>query len=357
LKKDNQILKQMKKVMYGICMLGLLAMFSTSCKKNNDQQQGSTFTVATTPFEEDDMKAYYHPSNNKFVLETGDQIKVYNLNDADPSKSVFSEFTVTGQGGSQNNQTIQGQAVGEMMSGYYAFYPYDMAEGTLAFLREGNKDIFNLPVEQTAFIMKDGVSYTLGGSAVPMCAKSTDGLHFQFYNIYGLCCIRLFGDPDMVVESIELTDNHYNLGGKVQFKVNGINQDTITNLMGLFTANNPSFEAEYLQYLNDIEYYVSETNGKTMLYHAANLNNAGGVALNSTNPANFYIGLRPMALSEGFTYKINFVDGRTATVYKYEEANRAYGMVPNRIKAFRLNISLIDPDDLPEGTVVWTGLD
>jgi len=350
----------MKKVMYGICMLGLLAMFSTSCNKNkDDQQQGSTFTVSTTPFEEDDMKAYYHPSNNRFVLEHGDQIKVYNLNDADPSKSVFSLFTVTGNGGSQNNQTIQGQAVGEMMSGYYAFYPYEMAEGSLEFLREDNKDIFHLPVEQSAFIMKDGVSYTLGGSAVPMCAKSTDGLHFQFYNIYGLCCIRLFGDPDMVVESIELTDNHYNLGGKVQFKLNALEQTRIEGLMNLFTTNDPSFEAEYAQFINDIEYCATETNGKTMLYHAANLYNQGGVALTSTNPANFYIGLRPMALSEGFTYKINFTDGRTATVYKYQGINRAYGMVPNRVKAFRLNISLLDPDEaLVVGQdIVWTGLD
>ena len=328
----------MKKVLYGICMLGLVAMISTSCKKN-DEQQGTTFTVSTATWVDEDMKAYYdpNPAQNCFLLETGDKIKVYNINNDDPSKSLSRVFTVDA-----SNQTIHGSAVGTMMDSYYAFYPADMAPEN--HLGNQNRDRFYFDNEQYAFQIggPTSTSYTIGNNAVPMCAQSTSDLNFKFYTIYGICNIRLYGPQDsseeMRVTGIEIVDNEYHIsGGYTEFKVNGINQTKIETLMNKFTSSDPTFEAEYASYLQDDLGYLARQNSYTLTYRCENLP-GGGVLLNYSNPANFRIGLRPMALSEGFTYRVFFDNEQVCKVTKYQNPNRAYGMVPTTIKNFQLTL-------------------
>ena len=73
-------MKMKKKIFYGICMLGLVALVATSCKK----KEGTTNSFGAThgalqAVDIDGERAYLDPETYLTMWDDGDAIKVFNF--------------------------------------------------------------------------------------------------------------------------------------------------------------------------------------------------------------------------------------------------------------------------------------
>jgi hypothetical protein len=363
-----------KKIIYGVCMLGLVALVATSCKKN--EEKADSFAASYGTLEavsiDDDDRAYINPTNNYTFWETGDKIKVFNF------ENGRSAIYQTEANGVNVGQFVNNGVYGPIgnASEYYSFYPADMAMDPFVFENGVGYQKFTLGATQYVHPLGNPAysqDFTFGGVSIPQAAKSEvrNGSYFlQHHLIFGVakflvrCGQNPYVDSDTCnpmryVKRIRVTDNHFNLYGTVTMKPNMIDAGELTAMMDRlknYGLEDPQYKAKWQSYVINELGYSAEGYGKTIEFDYSAMNNGDGIMMTTNTLLELPVCLRPGAFVNGFTLEMDIldVDGEKTLHFPYkEEMNLTFNdyvpadwsnpdhhrmvMEPKKIKKFNLN--------------------
>lgn len=303
-------MKKTVKLMGMAIMLGAVAFFGSSCKKDTPAATFKLDLPVVEVISVDGDKAYIDFSDgNKMKWNEGDKIMAYNLSTT-PSQSVTAVYTIT-NGVATTSGDFMGNDLGaEQEYGYYAFYPAEKVMNHP--LENGIRQTFDVPNSQ---------NYTAGGmdpSSMVMAANAIG--HFAFKHIYGFMDLRLKGNK--AVREIVVVDNYFNLNGKISANIPYVNESTLSGLIDQCADYTVDFDDEYMVALNNYLHgplnYTSQPMGRDMTLVC------GGVQLNSSYQ-DFYITLRPGALAKGFQVKVVYTDDDEEIISKFDPEDSAWG--------------------------------
>lgn len=322
----------MNRIAKSICMIAVIALAFTACKKNDTDTKTLQFkgsTEAMMVVDEEFGEKVYMDGNNRIQFEAGDYVSIFNVENADGTGSQCALFEVVTP---DNWQNVSGPINGSHTTGaYYAYYPGGDSYVNTTQLTNGNRVKFTLwPTQQDR---RDGDNKPM----IPyqsLYAAAVDSIHnlndawFNFKNICGILSLKLYSPSGKTVTSIAVTDNRYNLVGDVTLKINEVSPTYMTTLFRNYNENNADYMTELNAYLNRIGYKV--TSGQAIIGNTVTLNCGNGITLGTTKAkaTEFYIVLRPLALLKGCTVKVFFSNG-TDTEIKSTK-NNCIG--PNVIK-------------------------
>ena len=324
----------MKRVIKCFCMMALVALAFTSCKK---EEQKSIIKVSSEQLVvESEDRAYIRP-DLQIVFEVGDRCMLFNIDNEVPTHSHCCVYKSLEEGASVSYEDVgYGTIAEDILDAYYGFYPG--GEGhTVSLLPQGeNKAKFR--VEPTQEYRLNKVSM----GDMYMAAKVDDVEHlseasFDFKNICGILQLKPYEAAQRTVQSIEVVDNTFHLSGWVELIIPEV--DPI-EMRALFNAYNPSNE-DYLRRLNEyknrIGYNVTDA-GYSVVLDCMGEESPNGVQLGSSksNTPVFNIVLRPLALSNGFHLIFTFTDGTTKDVDL--SSLTAVTITPNVIKPVSINL-------------------
>jgi len=362
-----------KKIIYGVCMLGLVALVATSCKKNEENANSfsaSFGTLQEVSIDGDDRAYIYsYTVNGKPVHETrwqyGDQIKIFNCENG--NAAIF--HTETDHPANVAHFFNTGPSIG-YASEYYAFYPAEMAKDSLGGDGwDGEYQTFTLdPVQYIYPRGIDGSQYTVSGFSIPQAAKKaySDPI-YKHQIIFGMAWFMVTCDAadegdgvPRYVEKIEVTDNHFNLHGTVKLRPNKINPDKLQQMMNHLKAggvNDPDYKQKWNEYVIGELGYSAQGRGRTLVMDYRNnaLNDGKGVKLAGfgNNETRLPICLRPGAFAYGFTLTIWVNDGgnmKPIIINKWNGENRNMAAEPGKLKRFNVGdiTELVDNYNNPQ---------
>lgn len=342
-----------KKIIYAVCMMGLVALVATSCKK---KEEATTFIGQIEcledggTFGDDDNRAYMHPSSLAVYWEVDDEIKVYNINEDDYEQTITQIYTVDQT--NMTHSTISGDPVGTNTV-FYAFYPAEMCK-TGEHLLEGNLEVFELSDEQP--LATPGGAWTFCGTSLPMAAKCEDLTAFTFKSVFGFARFRLTaegsGNDTWRIAGLKVVDNHFNLSGQVTLKPHKIDTKRLGDIMTAFKGG-----AE-LTDIYDYNNYVLSHTGDGLGYSAQGGGNyvicslleraGGGLEVSALNNqwVDVLVSLRPGALAYGFKLYVyvypasqqkptSLTDCTEVLIDKWDTVNRNFVTEPNKVKTFK----------------------
>jgi hypothetical protein len=344
-----------KKIIYGVCMLGLVALVATSCKKKDENTNSFAAKFGTLQIVniDDDDRAYFDPTTLQTYFVAGDQIMVYNIND-DPAKSKRAIFQAETDCDENYVSTfVNTQENIGYAPGYHAFYPAGMATTF-----DGTYQTFYWGRTQVAYPMSANFSsYALQDISIPQAAYTTyDEQFFRFALIFGMARFKVQCAPynpgpngvDRYVRMIEVRDNQFNLHGSVRLKPNKIDTAKLNTMMRyLRESDDISYDQMWQEYVISHEGdglgYSAIGGGKDVVYDYSGMNGGNGAILNNTDDTYLWVGLRPGAFAYGFEVDIHVYDPsanggeggtKVITINKWKNPNRLYGIRPGIITTF-----------------------
>lgn len=283
----------------------MVALVATSCKKKEEETSFNINVGETYGFEVgpslDGSKAYFDPNDGyRFKWNQGDRVLIYNLAD-DYQQSEVGEFMATQNGASSAFTPITN--VGSPKNiGYRVFYNAGNAEQTI---EAGNRVTFHVPTTQTY-----KPEYLADNNAMVMACTAIEyqghvGI-FNMEHIFGYLNVAIYnktGENSKQVSSIEVTDAQWNLTGDLELQISEVEASDFTALMNLCESTNagPAYLTALTNLVNKIGYNATPV-GKTVTMNCNNFN------LPNNQYQYFLISLRPGALYQGFTVKINYSD-------------------------------------------------
>lgn len=310
-------MKKMNRIIGVMGLAILLAVGSTSCKKNEEKNSSFTFALPTVEgFVADEGKAYIDisASNTPMKWWEGDVMKVYSV-DATNTTPIYADFTAESGCSGKTVAIFTGEQLEKGSYGYFAFYPASKAVS----VQEGNFGTFNVSDTQNydtdlnfagtsmagkAFMDPQGV---VGACPCDVLEGSANG---TLKHIFGFANVRLKdlsgATADKGVRSVTITDSRVSLTGNMTINIAEL---TTARLNALKTLGNNyyngSVNAEtYWSTLNPLLAemgYSTEPEGNSVTLNCSN----DDVILNGTNKY-FIIPLRPGALLGDFTVTVNF---------------------------------------------------
>lgn len=320
----------MNKFAKTLCMMAVVALAFTACKKNQTDTKVVPFNYSTQAFEssnESDFEKVYL-NNGTVVFESGDDIVLFNIQNSNPSQAVH--YTVQPDGVSLVAAT--GTLDGTTDGNYYAFYPGQNVTSDDALL-SSKRSTFTLTDTQTYPSAQPNfdANWPLPAQCLYMAAKDETHTNltqtvYNFQNICGILSFRFYSPSGKSVESIEITDKAVNLVGDVTLRLDRVDPVYMTTLFNNY-SDDAAYQAELAEYLygtNGIDYSVANT-GATITLECGT-----GVALGTTaaDATKFFIVMRPLALVNGFTAVITFTNGSTKVI----DSNRNNVIRPNIIR-------------------------
>lgn len=329
----------MKRVIRCFCMIALVALAFTSCKK---QEQKSNVMIVTQQLVDenvDENRAYFDPTSLKIMFEEGDVVMIFNIDNEVPTHSHCAQYEAIQEG---NYVTMQNCGTGEVaediLDAYYAFYPGGRDNIRTEMAGGENKSMFY--VAPTQEYRPDRVPL----EAMYMAAKVDNVAHlhetenpetaFYFRNICGVYDMMLF-DPNgpTVVKEITITDNNFDLSGWVELIIPEVDPVEMQSLFNNYDPDNTAYMQTLAQYLNRVGYNVTEKGNTLTLTMPEE-----GVQIGTTQATatHFYMVLRPLALTNGYTIDIKFADGSTKTI---DRSDRNHQVAPNIVKHYGYNLA------------------
>lgn len=304
----------MKKITRILCMMAVVALAFTSCKKQENSAKSVVFNHSmeslVTVDDENEFEKVYYDQNNQIAFELGDQLTLFDIrDDATPSSSALYQLVT------QNDQTLLTLVTDETAlpatttGAYYAFYPgqnvvaTDMADHRATFRLDDTQYYRNAQVGQNT-MLPQGALYI---AAKAEQTTLSDAM-FNCRNICGVFKLNLFSPSGKKVKKIEVTDNLVNIVGDVNLKVDKVDPDVMTTLLNEYGGSN--YQADLADYINEVGYNISNP-GKTLTLDCGN-----GVTIGKTKAtaSPFYLVMRPLALVKGCNIVITFTNGTTKTV-------------------------------------------
>lgn len=334
----------MNKVVRIICMVAVVALAFTSCKKDNADAQSFKFNGTTEQFvntNEEGLERVYLDGTNTVQFEENDQIVVFNINSTNFTLSNGATYTLDDQ---LNMIKTGGQVTSE--GHFYAFYPGQNVIWAETDLENENRAVFRLDATQYDRRDADGKpmipftgSATEQKNALYMAARddehtSLNDARFDFKNICGMLSLKFYSTSGKSVTKIEITDNHFNLVGDVTLKIHEVDPVKMTTFFRNYDESNADYMSQLQTYINTVGYSVGGDHKSNMV----TLDCGTGVQLGTTKAeaTRFFIVMRPLALREGCTIKLYFSDGTDKTI----NSSKNNTISPNIIK----NISAVKVD-------------
>ena len=313
----------MKKLLRGICLMGVVALLATSCNKKETgmvyraYSYDPTFEVEAGYFDEGGRA--YIDDTYRVKFEAGDQVMLYNVDSENPANSEFGMYEVEADSYQPN---LVGTGISdEMKTAKYAYYPGENVIVDATLLGNENRSTFKLLTTQ------DYVPGRIAAGALSMAAKIDNedetGNNFAFRNICGVLVMKFYTTTGKTIESITVTDNTHNLTGDVTLKVDEVDPG---RMMELFRNYGPGNQAAVAEYMEQVGYEVANA-GNVLTLDCGTGATLGTTAAEATT---FYFVLRPLALMNGFDMVINFTDGTTKTV----TTTRDNKIKPNTLRVF-----------------------
>ena len=328
-------------------MMAIVALAFTSCKKEEQKTTKPTTAIFTVTAQDlvdenmDESRAYFTPNNLKIEFEQGDMVMIFNIDEGVPTNSQSAQYEAVQEG---NYVTLQNCGFGEVAenvrNAYYAYYPSGPGHIQCEFQQGENKARFF--VSPTQEYRPDRVP--LG--AMYMAAKVDNVEHlsqtqtmnsetaFHFRNICGVYDLMLF-DPNgpTVVKEITITDNSFNLSGWVEVILPEVDPVEMQSLFNNYDPSDPSYMQSLSQYVDRVGFNVTEQGNTLTLTMPEE-----GVQIGTTQAGavHFYMVLRPLALTYGYTIDIKLADGSTKTI---DMSDRNHQVAPNVIKHYGFNLA------------------
>ena len=347
-----------------ICMMGLLTFVSTSCKKN--QETGEMTITVTMPSIENDGDRAYINEYGTFFWHENDYIRVYNL--AEEANAVASTTAVYSKIGNASTQTthFRGPKLGaKKAEGFRYFYPINMVKGTSSEIEEAlgieNRQTFTISDHQYFHSYADiNHHYSMvDPSAMPMYTQ-VDKLsdNFTLHHLFGVAAFNLSAayGTTVVVDSVMLEDNFFNITGDVSLKLHKVcfddSQGSEHNLNNVWNEfmNYQGVTPEYVTNVLDPELeWLGWDPDNSTLGHSITLDciyehddgEVKGVTLdNAPNGTYFHFMLRPFALSQGFTLTVYVHDGEPIVLsqddfeYNGNPCDYTWGVKPGKRKTY-----------------------
>lgn len=330
----------MKKILKSVCMIAVIALAFTSCKKNNQEQVGIRITGTAENFltEVSEDRAYMNGTNTDF--EKDDQIMVYNVNIDQSTRTNYGIYWTTEPGHDVEWRYSSGTVInhGNLEDLFLAFYPAEIVNNGR--LWDGNNEaMFEITDQQNYRKVRNQVAVSKGSLA--MAAKEdvshiVETVHVQFRNIMGVMVINMKSASSKTVESIVYEDNMFNVTGRVHLKLHEVDPEVLLNLLNNYNPNDPTYLGSLNEYIQRSGYYVDDAN-VAMKDKTITLNCGDGVKLNPTTAQTFLIALRPLAAFGGYKLTVNFTDGTHALIDASAHTGLNQMIKPNYRKPVNIN--------------------
>ena len=319
----------MKKIVRTLCLIAMVVLVATSCKK---EEEKTSITVAfdeITGFEagpSDGSKAWidvFHGS--VFKWNDGDEVAFYNLSKSDYLESTCTVLTaVSGSEGKTRTQ-FTGANVGAMKDGYFAFYHPDKANGAKSgkLQGSGNRETFTISATQDY-----NPDYMIDKKSLVMACEAESQGVFSLQHIFGILNIgiRHNGTDTKKVEYITVKDDVKYLAGDVNLKLDGVDAEELNSMIGyLEEGNNGAYQAAFASYVINTLGYNATGQSQTITLNCNNVALNGGGAYRY-----FFISLRPGALYNGFIVTIHYEGG--ATQSHHFDASADYLIKPGQFR-------------------------
>lgn len=302
----------MKKITRILCMVAVVALAFTSCKKQENSAKSMVFNHSmqqlVTIDDENEFEKVYYDQNNQIAFEIGDELMLFDISNDTAVCSLYELVT----SGDQTLLTVkdgQDPLPATTTGAYYAFYPgnnvvaTNMAEHRATFRLDDTQYYRNAQVGQNT-MLPQGALYI---AAKAEQTTLSDAM-FNCRNICGVFKLNLFSPSGKKVKKIEVTDNLVNIVGDVNLKVDKVDPDVMTTLLNEYGGSN--YQTDLAAYINEVGYNISNP-GKTLT-----LDCGDGVTIGKTKATAtpFYMVMRPLALVKGCNIVITFSNGTTKTI-------------------------------------------
>ena len=323
-----------------ICMIAVVALAFTSCKKQENSAKPLLKNVTTEQLvnvcdEEEGGKAYMNPSNYTISFEEGDQFELVAFGPSTGTMQhghqtyTYNYYSDYGQYGWDvtggliwPGEYIGGTSIG--VNDFYAFYPANkISDITEA---DGHcRASFLLDAEQTYV---PGQVKNLYMAARDNTNKNVGDINLAFENLCGVLCVNLYSNTDITVKEITVTDHAVNIVGKVSCWIDQIQNNSTNPSLRYFVNNYDGNETALYEYLHNTLGYMMESGKRTV-----KLNCGTGVVLskNQASPTKFYIVMRPLALTKGMTVHVDYEDADGPGEWEIS-SDRDNRILPNVVK-------------------------
>jgi hypothetical protein len=330
-----------------MCLAGSLAIFASSCKKNQEQL---SVEVTLPSFEEamgdvDEADKAYIDFNNgaTFHWNGKDKIMVYNICNDDHQKSIKGVFEA--QTNAEGHPTgkfwsVDGVDLGNKLDHYYIFYPVERIkfreEHTLGVY---NREYFVVPREQYYSYDPNGKP-TIDPAAMAMVGETYDlTSQVMMQHIFGICRLRLEGTA--VVDSIKLVGkpalstavNNDGLNGEASLRINAVDSERFNQILALYLQM-PTQQESYINAWYDYNHNlglayapIQGHNGdddsigrELVLICNDDERGLSGINLDDSDSYTpFYFSVRPGAFVYGFNIFVYYRESPTATAEYVQE--------------------------------------
>lgn len=329
----------MKKTYRLFCMMSMaavLALMSSSCKKN---EQNGEITISVPEFQQvmgepsEANRAYidFTETGNTFHWNAYDEVMVYNLdaNEGTNTKKAVYRAKQNAEGKPTAKFYFdEGDQMGSKLDHFFIFYPTCRIVNGLTHLDKDNFETFDVPTHQNYTVMNGAP--TMEPSAMAMaCEVDKLTKSFMLKHINGGFLLGLKGEPNTIVDSIQIVDN-INLTGNVSLKLHEVEMQTFQDLMDNYTIEtlgDGSFLVAWNEYRERLGYNSQPTGKMVTLNCHSNDKPYGvdGVELNLSSHTNFYLSLRPGSLINGFLIYVYYNGLDTPQVItNYNHAQNSY---------------------------------
>ena len=360
------------RIILAVCLVAAFACLFSCAKK----EEGTTINATMNPLilDDDDANAKMYidfADGNYQRWNAFDKVVVYNLDFADGNNSVTSVFTAGAEAEGAMTTQFHGPAVGEMKDGYFFFYPFSMAGHEQ--LDADNREYFTIPGTQYYTVVRNhenSETTTIDPSSFAMACNGED-LNFTMQNIFGAARLYLYtggtGGAVKYVHHIEIEDQRWDLVGDLSMKLPEVDAARLATMAEDLYNNTDASNAHFAQELADYVFgplgYQPNGISNTMTLDCHNYTFEGTthegaqVSTNGANRTSFIFGLRPGALTDGFTIRIYFTDHTMVTLHDWEtetytdpnnptydqggyirDGKKAFTIRPGRIKAIKPHV-------------------
>ena len=189
-------MKTTKRFVGVMCMAALLAVGSTSCKKDNGTNSFTFALPAVEGFQADDEKAYIDiADNSRMKWWEGDQMMVYSV-DATNTVPVTAVYTADAGCQGATLAHFTGEVISQGSYGYFAFYPYEKAGR----VEEGNRAYFNVGPTQNYNADLNFAGTSMAGRAfmdpkgvvaASTCQSVTGSVTVTLKHIFGFANVKI----------------------------------------------------------------------------------------------------------------------------------------------------------------------
>ncbi|MBO7617187.1 MAG: hypothetical protein J6T22_08280 [Bacteroidales bacterium] len=327
----------MKSVIRCACMMALVVLAFTACKKNEQNEpKKTTFTASTPQLEyEGDDRVYFalDDPSRRIVFEPGDMCMLFNINESEPWRSNCATYEAIQEGNDVEFRNCGlGEVALERQDAFYVVYPGGPGCTQTELSSGENKSRFYVSPNQE---YSQGI-INIGLPNMYMFGKVDDvdelgDVHFQFHYLSGILGIKAYEAAQRRLTEIKIVDNYFDLSGWVEVILPQFDWVEFVSMYNRYDLDNPDYLEELEAYKQRIGY---------QMYDASNtftLNIPDGVQLGNSNASTtcFYITLRPLALLLGGHVVFTFDDGSQKEV---EIPAHALTSAPGVIKRVTINL-------------------